>query len=200
MSAQIAPRPGAPSRRPPLREVPKRTGRISTVPFVLVVALVLGMGMVGMLVLTTALQDQAFAVQSRQHEANVLASQVSQLQAEVADARSVKSLAIAAAKLGMRPNPYAVPLRLSDGKVLGSARPVYGNEIPGVRYLTPEQAQAQVTALDNAEKARIAKAKAEREKKKEAAAAKKKAEAEAKAKAEADAKAKADAKKKGTRG
>lgn len=159
----------------------------------MVVALVLALGMVGMLVLTTALQDQAFAVQSRQHQANVLASQVSQLQAEVADARSVKSLAIAAAKLGMRPNPYAVPLRLSDGKVLGTARAVYGNEVPGVRYLTPEQAQAQVAALDNAEKARIAKAKAEREKKKEEAAAKKKAEAEAKAKAEAEAKAKAKA-------
>jgi hypothetical protein len=186
---------------------------MSTVPFVMVVAFVLALGMVGMLVLTTALQDRAFAVQSSQHEANVLASQVSQLQAEVADARSVKSLAIAATRIGMRPNPYAVPLRLSDGKVLGEARPVYGNEVPGVRYLTPEQAEAQVLALDNAEKARIAKAKADREKKAEAEAKKKakaKAAAEAKKKAEAkaeadpkkkaDAKAEADPKKKGTRG
>ena len=99
MSAEVAPRPGKSSRRPELREVPRREGRIATVPFVLVVALVLGLGMVGMLVLTTALQEQAFAVQRQQHQANVLASQVSQLQAEVADARSVKSLAIAAAKL-----------------------------------------------------------------------------------------------------
>jgi hypothetical protein len=186
--------------------VPRRDGRIATVPFVLVVALVLGMGMVGMLVLTTALQDQAFAVQRAEHQSNVLASQVSQLQAEVADARSVRSLAIAASKLGMLPNPYAVPLRLSDGRVLGKDRAVLGNEIPGVRYLTPEQAQAQVTALDNAEKARIAKAKAEREQKKAEAkakaeaAAKAKADAAAKAKADAAAKAKADAKKKGTNG
>jgi len=201
VSAQLAPRPGKSSRRPDLREVPRPGGRIATVPFVLVVALVLGMGMVGMLVLTTALQNQAFAVQDKQHAANVLASQVSQLQAEVADARSVKSLAIAAAKLGMRPNPYAVPLRLSDGKVLGKDRAVLGNEIPGVRYLTPEEAQAQVAALDNAEKARIAKAKADREKKKAEAAAKAKAKAEAaQAKADAAAKAKADAKKKGTNG
>jgi hypothetical protein len=201
VSAEVAPRPGKSSRRPELREVPRREGRIATVPFVLVVALVLGLGMVGMLVLTTALQEQAFAVQRQQHQANVLASQVSQLQAEVADARSVKSLAIAAAKLGMRPNPYAVPLRLSDGKVLGKDRPVLGNEIPGVRYLTPEEAQAQVTALDNAEKARIAKAKAEREKKKAEAAAKAQAEADAKAKAKADPAAKTNgAKKKGTNG
>ncbi len=194
MSAQVAPRPGQQPRRTGLRPVPRPTGRISTIPFVLVVVLFLALGMVGMLVLSTALQDQAFAVQKSQHEANVLASQVSQLQAGVADARSVKSLAIAAAHLGMRPNPYEVPLRLSDGNVLGTARPVYGNEVPGVRYLTPEQAEAQVVALDNAEKARIAKAKAAREKKKAEAAAKKKAAAEAKAKAEAEKKAEAAAK------
>ena len=52
--------------------------------------------MIGILVLTTALQNQAFVVQDRQHQAAVLATQVSGLQAAVADKRSVQSLAVAA--------------------------------------------------------------------------------------------------------
>ncbi len=196
MSAQVAPRQSQQSPRASLREVPKPAERVATVPFVLVVVVLLAFGMVGMVVLTTALQDQAFAVQESQHEANILASQVSQLETEVADARSVKSLAIAASKLGMRPNPYAVPLRLSDGKVMGTARSVYGNELPGVKYLTAEQAQAQVTALDNAAKARTAKAAAARAQKTADAATKN---AAAAAKAGAQQKAEA-AKQKGARG
>ena len=209
MTALLAPRPGRPAtRRPELRPVPPRRRRMATVPFVLVVALVLAAGMVGLLVLTTALQDQAFAVQAKQREANLLATRLSSLQAQVSDARSMQSLAVAAQRLGMRPNPYGAQLRLGDGQVIGHAGVVLGGEVPTVRYLTPEQAEAQVKALDKAEAKRKAKAKAEAEARAKAraeaqakaeAAAKAKAEAEAKAKAEAEAKAKAKAAKKGKR-
>ncbi len=124
--------------RPQLKPVPRRRRRISTVPFVLVVALVLAAGMVGLLVLTTSLQNQAFAVQGRQREANTLAIRLSSLQAAAADARSIQSLAVEAQKLGMRPNPYGAQLRLSDGVVVGKDAPVLGGEVPTVRYLTPE--------------------------------------------------------------
>ena len=164
-------------RRPPLRPVQRQRRRMATVPFVLVVAVVLAAGMVGLLVLTTSLQDQAFTVQSRQREANALAIRLSSLQAAAADARSIQSLSIEAQKLGMRPNPYGTQLRLSDGKVIGQDSPVLGGEVPTVRYLTPEQAAAQVKALDKAEAERKAKAKAAAEKRAEA---KKKAEAEKK--------------------
>lgn len=209
MTALLAPRPSRKApQRPQLRPVPRPRRRMSTVPFVLVVALVLAGGMVGLLVLTTALQDQAFAVQAKQHEASLLATRLAGLQAQAADARSVHSLAVAAQELGMRPNPYGAQLRLGDGKVIGRANPVLGGEVPGVRYLTPEQAAAQVKALDKAEAERKAKAKAkaaaERKAKAEAerkakaeAEAKVKAEAEAKAKAEAEAKAKAERKGRG---
>ncbi len=168
---------------------------MSTVPFVAVVAVVLALGMVGLLVLTTALQEQAFGVQRTQREANTLAIRLSALQDQVATARSIQSLSVAAQHIGMRPNPYGAQLRISDGVVIGNARVVLGGEVPTVRYLTPEQAQAQVRALDRAEAERKAKAKAAREE----AKAKARAKAEARAKAKANADAEAAANKKGSR-
>jgi len=157
---------------------------MSTVPFMLVVAVVLALGMVALLVLTTSLQSQAFGVQDKQREANTLAIRLSALQAAAADARSIQTLAVTAQKLGMRPNPYGTQLRLPERAVFGQPRVVFGGEVPTVRYLTPEQAAAQVRALDRAEAERKAKA---------AAAAKARAEKKAEAKAEAAAKAKAKA-------
>lgn len=187
MTALQAPRPErrpsreqAPSVRPRLQSVPQPQRRMATVPFVMVVALVMAVGMVGLLVLTTALQDQTFTVQAKQRQAEQLADQLSALQAELADARSVQNLAVAAQKLGMRPDPYGTQLVLPQGTVVGKGVAVSGVEVPSVRYLSPEQADAQIKALAKAEAERKAKL-----------AAKKKAEAEAKKKAEA--KQKADA-------
>ena len=147
--------------------------------------------MIGILVLTTALQNQAFVVQDRQHQAAVLATQVSGLQAAVADKRSVQSLAVAAQSLGMRPNPQAASLRLDDGDVVGKATTVTGIEVPSMRYLTDEQVAAQIAAMDKAEADRKAKKAAEAKAKAEAKAAKAAAEAQAKADAQAAADAQA---------
>jgi hypothetical protein len=163
----------------------------------MVVALVLAAGMVGLLVLTTMVQSQTFSVQQQQAKADALADQLAALQAEVAQARSVQNLAVEAQKLGMRPNPYGAQLELPDGTVIGKATPVSGIEIPSVRYLTPEQADAQVKALAKAAADRKAKLIAE---KKAAAEARKKAAADKKAAAEkkaAQAAQKAEANKKG---
>ena len=204
MTALWDPRPGrqAPGRqtqgrqtqdRPLLRPVAGVRRRMATVPFVMVVAVVLALGMVGLLVLTTALQEQAFGVQRTQRVANTLAIRLSALQDQVATARSVQNLSVTAQHLGMRPNPYGAQLRISDGAVIGDPRIVFGGEVPTVRYLTPEQAAAQVRALDRAEAERKAKAKAARAEAKAKAKAKAEAKAEAKAKAEAAAAAKAEA-------
>jgi sRNA-binding protein len=171
---------------------------MATVPFVMVVAVVLALGMVGLLVLTTALQEQAFGVQRTQREANTLAIRLSALQDQIATARSIQNLSVAAQHLGMRPNPYGAQIRITDGVVIGDPKVVLGGEVPTVRYLTPEQAQAQVRALDRAEAERKAKAKAARAEAK--ARAKAKAEAKAKAKAEAQFKADAEAAAKAKKG
>jgi hypothetical protein len=190
MTALWDPRPGRQTiDRPQLRPVPGTRRRMRTVPFVMVVAVVLALGMVGLLVLTTALQEQAFGVQRTQRQANTLAIRLSALQDQVASARSIQSLSVAAQHLGMRPNPYGAQLRITDGAVIGNPRVVFGGEVPTVRYVTPEQAAAQVRALDRAEAERKAKAKAARAE----AKAKAKAKAEARARAEAEAQFAADA-------
>lgn len=180
MTALLAPRPnrGAPER-PRLRPVAPPRRQMRTPGFVAVVAAILVMGMVGVLILTTMLQDQAFDVQRRQSEAAALANQLSDLEARVAQARSMQSLAVAAQELGMKPNPNPALLRLPDGKVVGEPTKVTGGEIPSVRYITETQAEKELKARHAAE----AKRKAEAE-------AKKKAEAEAKKKAEEEAAAK----------
>ncbi len=176
-----APEP-TPTPRPRLQPVPRPRRRMATVPFVMVVALVMAAGMVGLLVFTTALQDQTFVVQAKQSQADVLADQLADLQAQAARARSVQNLTVAAQKLGMHPDPYGAQLEVPAGTVVGNAVAVTGAEIPSVRYLTPEQAQAQIKALAKAEAEHNAKLKAQAKKKAEEAA-KKKAAAEARKKA-----------------
>lgn len=206
MTALLVPKPentSPPGRQ--LRPVPAPRRQMGMVGFIAVVAAILGLGMVGVLVLTTVLQEQAFGVQARQREATALANELSDLESQVTQARSVHHLGVAARKLGMRPNPAPALLRLPDGKVTGEPARVAGNEIPSVRFVSHEQAEKELKARHEAEAKRKAEAeakkkaeaekKAEEEAKKKAAAeakAKKKAEAEAKKKAEADAKKKAE--------
>ncbi len=203
MTALEAPRKGperASTERPRrwgLTSVPIPSRRMASVPFVLVLGVFLAIGMVGLLLLNTALQEQGFAVQNRQKEAAQLGYRVAELQSQVTEARSSTRLAVEATKLGMVPNPYPVYLTLPNGQVVGNPTSISGYEIPDVRYRTPDELAALAQKAADAEAKRIAdlaaKAKAAKEAKAKAAEEKKKAEAEAKAKAKA--KAKADAKK-----
>ena len=111
MTALLAPRPSHPETGPGLAPVPPLRRQLATPWFIALLAAVLGLGMVGLLVLTTALQNQAFAVGDRQALAQALANDLSDLQARVADARSVQSLALAAQGLGMVPDTYPAQLR-----------------------------------------------------------------------------------------
>lgn len=193
MTALLAPKPeGRAPEAPPLRPVPRPRRQMRTVGFVVVVAAVLGLGMVGVLLLTTALQEQAFQVQARQREATALANELSDLESQVTQARSVHHLGVAARRLGMRPNPYPAQLRLPDGKVTGEPRRVVGGEVPSVRYIDEEQAAKELQARHEAE----AKRKAEAEEKKRLAAEKKAAEEAADLLAKAEKKAKQEAAKK----
>ncbi len=196
MTALLAPKPeGRAPAGPRLRPVPPPRRQMRTVGFVAVVVAVLGLGMVGVLLLTTVLQDQAFVVQARQQEATALANELSDLESQVTEARSVHHLAVSARKLGMRPNPSPALLRLPDGKVTGEPTRVGGGEVPSVRYITEEQAAKELEARHAAEAKRKAEAEAKKkaEAEKKAAAEKKKAEAEAKKKDAAQAKKQAEA-------
>ena len=196
MTALQAPRrsPDQRPRRWGLRQVPIPQRRMASVPFILTVAVFLAVGMVGLLLLNTALQEQGFAVRDQQTAANQLGYRVAALEAEVTQARSSTRLAIEAGKLGMVPNPYPVYLSLPAGQVIGDPTKMTGYELPDVRYRTPEELAAIAKARAKAEAKRVADLKAAEEARQKAAKAK--AEAAAKKKADAKAKAEAAAKKK----
>ena len=91
--------------RPELRRVPIPARRMPMVPFAGLVIALLAIGMVGLLLLNTHLQDRAFEIRAAQRESTDLAHRVSDLESEVNRANSPANLAGRASELGMVPNP-----------------------------------------------------------------------------------------------
>jgi cell division protein FtsB len=113
---QSAPRPAA-----YLRLVAARRSRAARAPFIAVVVLILGAGLLGLLVLNTVLAQDAFRLHALQLQGRALADSEQALQRQVSDLQSPQTLAARAAALGMVPGGPPAFLRLSDGKVLGQA-------------------------------------------------------------------------------
>ncbi len=134
---QAPKRLGAAAERPRLRGLASPARRLATVPFAALVVVLLAAGMVGMLLLTTQLQTQAFAVRTAQRQAAELAYRVSDLEAQVTQAKAPIALARRATELGMVPNPNGVFIDLASGTVVGKAAAVRGDEIPSLRVLPP---------------------------------------------------------------
>lgn len=164
-----------------LRSVPPLPGRMARIPFITVLIAIFGLGMVGLLVVNTALQNQAFESRALTRQSAQLVYQEAELQSQLNKVRTPEQIAAKASALGMRANPQPAFLVLPAGKVIGKEHRVDGTEMKGLIVKTPQQ-----LAAEKAERAAKAKAKAE-------AAAKKKAEEAAKEKAEAAAKQKAAA-------
>ena len=94
-------------------------GRRSALPFALVVMVVLGAGLVGVLVLNTAIDHGAFQLQQSQQRQTDLTNQEQKLQQQVAGLSAPGPLSSAAARLGMVPNQQPAFLDPSSGTVLG---------------------------------------------------------------------------------
>lgn len=127
----VAPRARRP-RRPPLALVPARPaprGAVRRSPFVGVVVSLLAAGLLGLLVLNTALAQDAFRLHTLKQESRALEDREEALRREVEAGRSPQELASRAAELGMVPAGPPAFLRLSDGTVLGSATPAEGPEV-----------------------------------------------------------------------
>lgn len=134
--------PAAPER-PKLRAVRNAPRQIAQLPFVLIIAVLLGGGMAGVLVLSTTIQTQSVELAALQaHEAE-LRYQEAALVAEVQDLRSSANLAERAWALGMRPNPHPAFIQMPSGQVVGAPIPVTGEELSG---MVPPQAAAAAEA------------------------------------------------------
>lgn len=119
---------------PQLRVVPDRPRRSSRVPFVVLMLGVLGVGLVGLLLLNTSLQQGAFAMHDLQGQAEDLRERQAAMEHRVAQLRAPENLARRAREQGMVPNPNPAFLRIGDGTVLGKAE-------PATRPSTPPQQQ-----------------------------------------------------------
>ncbi|HEU4676840.1 MAG TPA: hypothetical protein VFS29_12670 [Motilibacteraceae bacterium] len=117
----------APVRRTPLRTVPTGAGigarRAARGPFVLLVGLLLSAGLIGLLLLNTALGQGSFALHDLNHRADQLDDQAQALQRQLAKAESPAQLAARARALGMVPSENPAFVRAADGTVLGVPKP-----------------------------------------------------------------------------
>lgn len=170
-----------------LRAVPVRRTRLARVPFLIVLVVVFGLGMTGLLMLNTTLQNQAFQARDLNRQATELAYAQGELEAQIDQLGAPQELARRASSLGMRANPEPAFLVAPTGKVIGDPKTVTGSEVPSLIVKSPQELAAEKAA---------AKAKAEAKAAAKAAAADAKAE-QAKidaARAAAEAKTKAEQK------
>jgi len=155
------------------------------VPFLIVLIAVFGVGMAGLLMLNTTLQNQAFEARALNRQATELAYTQGELDTQIDQLAAPQELARRASSIGMRANPEPAFLVAPSGKVIGKPTPVSGSEVPSLIVKSPQELAAEKAA---------AKARSEAKAAQKAAAAESKAAAE-KARADqlaAEAKAKAE--------
>jgi hypothetical protein len=150
--------------------------RLARFPFLLVLIGTFGLGMVGLLMLNTTLQNQAFQARSLNRQATELTYVQAGLENRLDQTAAPAELARLASRAGMRPNPHPAFLVLPEGKIIGEPTPVSGREMPSLVVKTPEElAAAKAKKAARAEAAAKAKkAAAERAAAKQQAAAAKK--------------------------
>jgi hypothetical protein len=112
----------------------------------LILAGVLVVGLVGLLMLQTRVQEQSFQVRELQSTATELSYKQAQLEAAVQQKGTPAEIARQATALGMVPNPHAVYIDIRTGTVVGAQKAVTGNEVPYITYRSPEQKAADAAA------------------------------------------------------
>lgn len=117
-----AARPARPGPvRPPLRSVPAGRPRPARAPFVALVVTLLTLGLLGLLLLNTALAEGAFRVRDLQTQTASLAEREQLLEQEVARLGTPQVLSERARQMGMVPSGPPAFLDPATGDVSGRA-------------------------------------------------------------------------------
>ena len=148
------------ARLPELRPLATPERRMARLPFLIVLIAAFGLGMAGLLLLNTTLQNQEFEARRLSSQASQLTYVQDDLESQLQTVSSPSSLAQKAFDQGLRPDVHAAFLVLPGGTVKGDAKATKGTEM---RYLHPgtgERLTADRAAKEAAEKARKAAAKA----------------------------------------
>jgi hypothetical protein len=121
------PRPAqGPKVGPRLRVAPPLPVLVPRAPFILLVLVLVVGGVLGILVLNTKINENAFRLHDLQQRQADLDQRQSELEQQLADYESPNNLAAAACKLGMVPAGAPAFIRLPDGKVVGVPEPASG--------------------------------------------------------------------------
>ena len=118
-AADAGGRPRALRRRPGLKVVPRPPARMARIPFIAVLIALFGVGMAGLLMLNTTLQNQAFEARGLSRQANELVYGQAELESAISRRSAPQELARRASALGMRPNPHPAFVVVPSGKVIG---------------------------------------------------------------------------------
>jgi hypothetical protein len=127
---------------PPLTLLHRPARRAPRTPFAVLLVIIAGLGLVGLLLINTQLQQGAVHVSRIDRENQILRERVQALTQSVAAAAAPQRLATRAQELGMVLNPRPAFLRISDGTVLGEpkvaeAPPPPPQPAPAVGQVTP---------------------------------------------------------------
>jgi threonine dehydrogenase-like Zn-dependent dehydrogenase len=109
--------------RPRLTVVPRVVSRAPRLPFLALVVVVLGTGLVGLLLLNTTLERGTYQVTALRTQTAQLTLQQQALQLKVAAMQDPQRVAQQAQALGMVQNLSPAFLSLATGQVLGHAQP-----------------------------------------------------------------------------
>ena len=112
-------RPTVSLPRPRLTIVPKVAARAPRVPFAVLVVIVLASGLVGLLLLNTALQRGAYVVTGLQDTSQRLSLQQQNLETSVASLQSPQRISERAVRLGMVANDSPAFISLKTGAIIG---------------------------------------------------------------------------------
>ncbi len=129
-----------------LSVVPPRVTTARSGPFVMLVAAILVLGLIGLLLLNLSMQKASFQLAALQDRADALQTREQRLDVMVDRLSSSDRLTDEAARMGMVPNPNPVFLDLSNGKVIGDPAVAQPRVVPAA----PSTGDAGSTAQDDA--------------------------------------------------
>jgi hypothetical protein len=122
----LAPRPSItvePDPAPSLSVVPAAEAPSPRTPFVVLVLFLIGAGLVGLLLLNTAIAENAFRLHSLEKEKKVLDLQEQQLERDLRKVDGPGPLAAAANRLGLVPEGQPAYIQLPEGRIVGVPTP-----------------------------------------------------------------------------
>lgn len=129
-------------RKARLSVVPDRGADSGRGPFVVLMALILIVGVAGLLAFNTSMQQRAFTLTAMQNKADALTAQQQILQMDLAALNDPQQLATRAKAIGMVVPPNAAFVDLGTGKILGTplaASPANGMQINPFAAIKPKE-------------------------------------------------------------